>query len=243
MRQLIGRRDGSGMAHERTAGAGLATVFRPRGRGTGFRPAAVSQRHPARGRVADSAVSLRAFRSWMVAAATAVVGSLLAACANVPRQISPTVLALPAHGEKFAVFEQHDRTCRQYASTEVGAQSPGGVAEHSAAAGAVAGAGVGAVAGALLGSASGNAGHGAAVGAGTGLLTGLLLGSAKGGASAAAIQSRYNMSYTQCMVGHGERIERPASPQVIYAIPSGTVVVPPPPPPPPPYAAEPGPPP
>lgn len=164
-------------------------------------------------------------RKAMLAGAVAGILSLCG-CATTPRPISPTVLALPAKGESFAVFQEHDGVCRQFAAERVGAAPPGQVAANRAAAGAAVGTGVGAAAGALIGSASGHAGRGAAVGAGTGLLVGLLSGSARGRARAAAVQRGYDMAYTQCMVANGERVEEPLRPRVVYAVPAGTVVVP-----------------
>lgn len=168
-----------------------------------------------------------------LAAAVLSVGG----CATAPRPISPTVMALPASDESFAVFQQHDGTCRQFAAQRVVAAPPGQVAVNRA----VAGAGVGAAAGALIGSASGHPGRGAAIGAGTGLLAGVFAGSARGRARAAAIQQSYDMAYTQCMVANGERVEGPAYPRVIYAVPAQAIIAPaaphaapyPPPPPPP----------
>jgi uncharacterized protein YceK len=168
-----------------------------------------------------------------------VVAIGLSGCATTRRPTAPTVLALPAAGESFAVFQQHDTTCRQYAAAQTDGQTPGQEAARNQVAGAVGGAGVGAAAGALLGSANGHAGNGAAIGAGTGLLAGGLLGSVRGRAAAASLQKSYNMAYTQCMVANGERIERPAPatvayraapPPVIY-VPQPTYVVPVPPPP------------
>jgi len=165
--------------------------------------------------------------SRRVLLAGVVAGALsLCGCATAPRAISPTVLALPARGESFAVFQQHDALCRQVAAERVGGAPPGQVAANRAAAGAAVGAGVGAAAGALIGSASGHAGRGAAVGAGTGLLAGVLAGSARGRAREAAVQRSYDMAYTQCMVANGERVEEPLRPRVVYAVPAGTVVVP-----------------
>jgi hypothetical protein len=180
-------------------------------------------------------------RNGLLAGVVAGILSLCG-CASAPRQISPTVMALPAKGETFVVFQHHDAVCRQFAAERVGAAPPSQVAANRTAAGAAVGAGVGAAAGALFGSASGHAGRGAAVGAGTGLLAAVLAGSARGRARAAAIQQSYDMAYTQCMVANGERVEEPARSSVIYAVPVRTVIVPaapyaaapyPPPPPPP----------
>lgn len=153
----------------------------------------------------------------------------LAGCAaTLPRHMSPSVLALPAQGESFVAFQQHDWVCRQYASDRADALPPDQIAADRAAAGAALGAGVGAAAGALIGSGSGNAGGGAAIGAGTGLLAGLLAGSARGRMRAAAVQRSYDMAYTQCMVANGERMEEPAPARAFYALPAvGPVIVPP----------------
>lgn len=144
-------------------------------------------------------------------------GLTLAGCAaSVP--VSPTVMALPPPGEDFAVFQQHEQTCRHYASAQTGGETPGQAASKSGLGGAVVGTGLGAAAGALLGSASGHVGSGAAIGAGSGLLVGGLLGSARGKEAAAAVQHQYDMSYEQCMVANGERIAAPVRP-VVYAPP------------------------
>jgi hypothetical protein len=136
----------------------------------------------------------------------------------------PTVMALPAKGEAFARFERHDATCRQYATTQTGGVSPGRGAASSGVGSAVIGTGVGAAAGALLGSVSGHAGAGAAIGAGSGLLAGSLLGGARGRRSAESVQSRYNMSYTQCMIANGEDIIPPTPPPTVYVAPYPSAV-------------------
>jgi hypothetical protein len=160
---------------------------------------------------------------------SAAVGLALAGCAT-PRPAAPTVLALPAPGESFAVFQDHDGTCRQYAAAQIGGRSPQQQGAQSAVAGAAVGTGIGAAAGALLGSASGHAGNGAAVGAGTGLLAGSVLGSASGRSAAASAQNSYNMFYTQCMVSNGEHVEQPAPPPaVVYRAPPPRVIYVPPP--------------
>lgn len=141
---------------------------------------------------------------------------------------APTAMALPAKGESFDLFQQHDSTCHAYAAGQTGGQTPGQSAATSGIAGAVLGTGLGAGAGALLGSASGHAGRGAAMGAGTGLLAGSLLGGASGRRAAVATQDRYNIAYTQCMVANGEQIVPPAPPPVpvAYAPPPPVVYVP-----------------
>lgn len=168
-----------------------------------------------------------------------VLGPTLMGCAA-PVPVGPTVMALPPKGESFAVFQQHDDTCRQYAASQTGGRSPGQAAAKDSVGGAVVGAGLGAAAGALVGSASGHAGGGAAIGAGTGLLAGTLLGSAHGRNAAASRQQHYNISYTQCMVANGENIASRVPPRpVTYVMPPPPVAYVPvpayPPPPPPAY--------
>jgi hypothetical protein len=183
-----------------------------------------------------SLIHLRARRAACLP--LAVIGAALSGCVT-QRPAAPTVLALPAPGESFAVFQQHDMTCRQYASAQIGDKSPGQAAAQSGLGSAAVGTGIGAAAGALLGAASGHAGNGAAIGAGTGLLAGSVMGSASGRNAAQATQSSYNVSYTQCMVARGEHVEQPAPPpalayrapppRVVYVAPPGYFVPPPPP--------------
>ena len=163
-------------------------------------------------------------------ALTAAIAVTLSGCAT-QHVSAPNVMALPAQGEPFEVFQQHDVTCRQYAAAQTGGQSPGQASAASGLAGAATGTGIGAAAGALLGSASGHAGTGAAIGAGSGLLAGSLLGSASGSRAAASMQSHYDTAYTQCMIAKGERIAppTPASPQVVFRPappPPGVIYVP-----------------
>ena len=158
---------------------------------------------------------------------SAAIGLSLTGCvAKGPA--APTVLALPVQGENLTLFQQHDTTCRHYASAQIGGQSPGQAQAKSGIAGAVLGTGIGAAAGALLGSASGHAGNGAAIGAGTGLLAGGLLGSASGRNAAASTQSSYDIAYTQCMTANGEHVPQSAAPPpaVAYVVPPGVIYVP-----------------
>ena len=153
-----------------------------------------------------------------------VLGLVLTGCAS-QGPTAPGVMALPAHGESFALFQQHDATCRQYASAQTRGLTPGQGAAKSGLGGAAIGTGLGAAVGALLGSASGHAGTGAAIGAGTGLLAGGLVGSAHGKQAAGSIQQQYDMSYSQCMIANGEQIVPPAAP-VVYAPPPPVVYAP-----------------
>ncbi len=150
------------------------------------------------------------------------IGLSLTGCAR--RPTAPTVMALPKPGESFAVFQQHDITCRTYASAQTGGQSPGQAAAQSGMTGAAVGTGLGAASGALLGSVSGHMGAGAAIGAGAGLLGGSLMGAASGQHAASSVQNQYNASYTQCMLANGEMIAPPAAPAVVYTAPPPAVV-------------------
>jgi len=177
---------------------------------------------------------------WRIVVCSATMGLSLAGCANEPT--GPTVTVLPAKGESFALFQQHDTSCRQYASAQTG-QSPGQAGLKRGLAGMILGTGLGAASGALIGSVSGNAGGGAAIGGGAGLLAGALLGSAGRRNAASSVQNRYNISYTQCMAANGEQVAQPA-PVAYAAVPASVVYVPAPvyavPPPPVPMATVPG---
>jgi len=65
---------------------------------------------------------------------------------------------------------------------------------------------VGAAAGAVIGTATGNPGAGAAIGAGSGLVLGSASGVQASAASGAALQSRYDMAYLQCMYAKGNQV-------------------------------------
>jgi hypothetical protein len=172
-----------------------------------------------------------------LSAAILLASASLVGC-SAPGPMSPTVMALPAKGENFEVFQQHEATCRQFASTQTGGESAGQHADKSAVASAVVGTGIGAAAGALFGSVTGHAGNGAAIGAGTGLLAGSLAGASRGRRAAASLQEQYNISYTQCMTANGEDVQAPIRravyipppPRIVYA--PIAVYGPPPPPPP-----------
>ncbi|MBN9509193.1 MAG: glycine zipper family protein [Alphaproteobacteria bacterium] len=175
---------------------------------------------------------------WLMRLLPTVIMVGMTACAA-REPAGPTVLALPAKGESFALFQQHETTCRQYATGQIGGQTPGQAAARNSVAGAAIGTGVGAAAGALIGSASGHAGTGAAIGGGGGLLAGTILGSASGRNAAASTQNRYNNAYTQCMIANGEqiaptappppRVTYVAPPPVVYAVPPPVVYTTPPP--------------
>src|ERR1700749_3122482 len=107
-------------------------------------------------------------RSKFKLSAAILLASVVLIGCTAPGPMSPTVMALPSKGENFEIFQQHEATCRQYATAQTGGQSAGQQAQKSNVASAVVGTGVGAAAGALFGSVTGHAGCGAAIGAGTG---------------------------------------------------------------------------
>jgi hypothetical protein len=135
---------------------------------------------------------------WLPAAGAAL---LLGACANVPPS-GPSVTVLPGSAKSFDQFRADDAECRQYASSQIGGETPRSAAADSGAASAAVGAGIGAVAGALIG---GNS-TGAAVGAGIGLLAGSAGGAGAAQASARSLQQRYDMGFQQCMYAKGHRV-------------------------------------
>ena len=162
-----------------------------------------------------------------------VTGALfaLAACATAP-PAGPTIIVMPKPGEPFLIFQQHDASCRFYASSMTSPPSGHGGASGTVG-GALLGTGVGAAAGALIGSASGHAGGGAAIGAGSGLFLGGLIGHGRDAQPEAGLQGRYDMSYSQCMAANGELlppqppIYRPTSVVVYSAYPPPVVLSPP----------------
>jgi hypothetical protein len=152
----------------------------------------------------------------------AAVALLLSGCAA-PAPAGPTVTALPAQGENFQVFQQHDMACRQYAQSQAG--NPSDNAAKSEVGSAALGTAIGAGAGAAIGSTTAHAGTGALIGAGAGLLAGTLIGSSEANRSAAVTQHAYNAAYSQCMVANGDRIAAPPPRPVVYAPPPPPPVV------------------
>ncbi len=132
----------------------------------------------------------------------------LAACAVAPPS-GPRVMALPAPGKDFGVFQQEDATCRQFASGQTGGAASAQAATNNAVGTAVVGTAVGAGLGAALGSLSGNMGAGAAVGGVAGALVGGSAAANGAQLSAGDLQQRYDASYTQCMYAHGDSVQSP----------------------------------
>jgi YMGG-like Gly-zipper len=168
---------------------------------------------------------MRAFRwqgRWQVPASAIALVGLLGACASVPD--GPSVTVVPGSGKTFDQFRLDDKSCRQFASDQVGGKTANEAALQNGVAGAAIGTAVGAAAGALF-----NGSSGAANGAGAGLLVGTLVGSNTGAASAWTLQQRYDVAYMQCMYAKGNQIptaaQAPARRRYQY-------MTPPPPPPP-----------
>jgi hypothetical protein len=129
----------------------------------------------------------------------------LGACAVAPPS-GPSVMALPAEGKTFEQFQADDATCQQYASQRIGNGTPQQAAIESGATSAAYGTLIGAAAGALIGFAADDPEIGAAIGGGSGLLLSSMIGMSNAYASGVALQQRYDMAYTQCMVAKGESV-------------------------------------
>lgn len=152
----------------------------------------------------------------------------LSACTVAPPS-GPSVVAMPGQGKSWQQFQQDDAYCKSYAQAQMpDAGQTAQVSQQNSAGTAVAGTLIGAAAGAALGSLGGNVGAGAAVGAGAGLLGGAAVAGNQSQAAADSLQSRYDVAYAQCMVGHGESIQQPGGPA--YAAPPAYYAAPPPPP-------------
>ena len=165
----------------------------------------------------------------------------LGACVSVPT--GPAVMVLPGSGKSFEQFRADEFDCRQYASSQVGGDTPDQAAENTVVKGAVVGTAIGALAGAIVG------GRGsAASGAGAGLIVGTAAGAGASSGSQYSLQRRYDNSYVQCMYSKGHQVPsagrvsnapRPAyaPPPAVYYPPTQSYGAPPPPagtPPPPP---------
>ena len=150
--------------------------------------------------------------------------AFLAGCVSMPG--GPSVMVLPGSGKSFDQFRFDDYECRQYASSQIGGNTPDQAATDSGVKSAVVGAAIGTVAGAALGGS-----RGAVAGAGIGTAGGALAGTGAASRSGYTLQQRYDMGYQQCMYAKGHQI--PVAGR--YDRPSWPVqrAAPPPPPPPP----------
>lgn len=122
---------------------------------------------------------------------------LLAACAQTP--MGPTTPVMPSPGKPFAVFQEDQAICKNFAEGQVagGAQQ----ANNQQVLTGVLGTAVGAGAGALLGG-----GRGAAIGAGVGALGGTAVGGAQVNRQQGSLQYRYDLAYSQCMYARGNQV-------------------------------------
>jgi len=153
----------------------------------------------------------------------------LSACTVAPPS-GPSVVAMPGQGKSWAQFQQDDAYCKSYAQAQMpDAGQTAQSSQQNSAGTAVAGTLIGAAAGAALGSLSGNVGAGAGIGAGVGLLGGAAVAGNQSQAAADSLQSRYDVAYAQCMVGHGESIQQPGG-AAAYTAPPAYYAAPPPPP-------------
>jgi len=110
-------------------------------------------------------------------------------------------MALPGSGKSFDQFKLDDVACRQFANEQIGGKTANEIGNESFTKTAV----LGTALGAAIGAAS-NGGRGAGVGAVTGLLFGSLIGADASNTSAYSTQKRYDIAYTQCMYGKGDRV-------------------------------------
>ena len=176
-------------------------------------------------------------RTAFAAALSAGAVLLLGACASVPPS-GPSVMVLPGSNKSFEQFRADEQDCRQYASAQLGGNTPEHAAMDSAAKSAVVGTAIGAAAGGIIDGRSG-----AALGAGTGLLFGAMAGAGASQGSARNAQWRYDVGYQQCMYAKGHKVpvaasqfrSEPGRPRRAYPPPP-----PPPSAPPPPDAGKPG---
>ena len=128
---------------------------------------------------------------------------MLAGCASPPP--GPSVAVMPGAGKPFAVFQEDDAICRNFAQQQTagGAEQATTTQVGTAAIGTVLGAGLGAAIG---------GGRGAAIGAAGGAVAGTAVGA--GGAERAqqSLQQRYDVAYTQCMYARGNQVPGYAAP-------------------------------
>jgi hypothetical protein len=151
----------------------------------------------------------------------------LSACAVAPPQ-GPAVMALPAQGKSFEVFQADDATCRGFASQQTGGASAAQASNDSAVSSAVVGTALGAGVGAALGSVGGAMGAGAAIGGATGLLAGSAIGAGNAQAAGGNIQARYDTAYTSVCIPRAIPCRAPlaATPAIrVMALPTATARV------------------
>src|SRR5258708_25461965 len=137
--------------------------------------------------------------------------ALLAGCVSMPS--GPGVMVLPGSGKSFDQFRFDDYECRQYASSQIGGNTPDQAAADSGVKSAVVGAAIGTVAGAALGGS-----QGAVAGAGIGTAGGAPARSRAARPSRYAPPQRYHLRSPQFMyakaphIPMGRRYDRPHRP-------------------------------
>src|SRR5260221_10109049 len=122
----------------------------------------------------------------------AIPVAVLAGCVSMPS--GPGVMVLPGSGKSFDQFRFDDYECRQYASSQIGGNTPDQAAADSGVKSAVVGAAIGTVAGAALGGS-----QGAIAGAGIGTAGGALARTRAPRPSRYTPPQRYDIGYQQCM--------------------------------------------
>jgi uncharacterized protein YcfJ len=140
-------------------------------------------------------------------------------------------MVLPGSGKTFDQFKLDDYECRQFASSQIGGQTPDQASSDAGGRSAALGAVVGGLAGAALG---GNS-HAAVAGAALGTAGGAIAGTGTGNASARSLQQRYDVGYQQCMYAKGHQIPMASryDGHLRSSAPPRPSIAPPPPPPPP----------
>jgi uncharacterized protein YcfJ len=141
--------------------------------------------------------------------------ALLSGCAQQP--MGPRAAVMPGPNKPFAVFQQDDAFCRQFAQQQSAGVAQAGNNQQ------IGSAVLGTVLGAGLGTAIGG-GRGAAIGAAGGALGGTMSGSSQAQRGTLTAQQLFDNAYRQCMYAHGN--------QVAGFAPPASASVPPPPPPP-----------
>jgi outer membrane lipoprotein SlyB len=136
---------------------------------------------------------------WKTVLLISINLTMVSACTYMPA--GPSVLVLPGAGKNFDQFRAEDYRCRQYAFTQIGGATPSQASFASGVGSAATGAALGAAAGAAMGG-----GKGAAIGAGGGLIAGSMAGGEAAQVSGVEAQSRFDMSYIQCMYSMGNRV-------------------------------------
>src|SRR5229473_2939276 len=145
----------------------------------------------------------------------AIPVAALAGCVSMPS--GPGVMVLPGSGKSFDQFRFDDYECRQYASSQIGGNTPDQAAADSGVKSAVVGAAIGTVAGAALGGSQG-----------------AIAGTGAASRSGYTLQQRYDIGYQQCMYAKGHQIPMAGRSGQYRPAPRPSAPPPPPPPPPPP---------